>query len=229
MSDACTGFFGNELRFPSELLPQDHIWLEAYLLPHEIPRAVIHITRSEYLRTISDFRRWASTQRATTGFDDPFVEEAIARQGDAITTDIIDWANRTIPQPIETPTTFPISNVLAIEGNDGDTSYFEPQPALYCISEQFLTFPQLHFLDHAHTEMTLTSLGLLLLVSYSTYPQSGHLPYSRWEVAVKFCQCYAAYPEKEEMGVINRVLHLFYARLTFDESFPQGILRFQSN
>lgn len=224
MSDACIGFFGDKLRFPSELLSQEHTWLEAYLLPHESSRALIQFTRSEYLRTISNFRHWASTQRATASFGDPFVEEAIARQCDAITSDIIAWADRTIPQPIETPTTLPLSNVMAIEGDDGYTSYFEPQLALYCISEQFLSYPRLQFQDRAHTEMTLTSLGLLLLVSYSTYPQSGHVPFSRWEVAVKFCQCYAAYPDKEEMGVINRILHLFYARLAFDESFPQGSL-----
>jgi hypothetical protein len=216
------GFFGDKLRFPSELLSLDHTWLEAYLLPHEIPRVLIQFTCNEYLRTISNFRHWASTQRATAGFGDPFVEEAIARQGDAMTSDIIAWADRTIPRPIETPATLPFSNLMTIEGNDGYTSYFETQPALYCLSEQFLSFPRLQFQDRAHTEMTLTSLGLLLLVSYSTYPQSGHVPFSRWELAVKFCQCYAAYPDKHEIGVINRIFHLFYARLTFDESFPQG-------
>ena len=124
----------------------------------------------------------------------------------------------------ETATPTQINNVLAIEGNSDYPSYFEPQISLCRVSDQFLSFPQLHFQDRNHNETTLTYLGLLLLVSYSTYPHAGHLPFSRWEVAVKYCQSYAAFPEKEEMGIFNRILHLFYARLTFDESFPQGTL-----
>jgi len=228
MTEACTGFFGDRQRFPSDLIPRDYTYLAAYLHPSEIPRALSEFTHIDYVRTISKFRRWASTQRSMAGFDDPFVQEAIVRQGDAITAEIVAWADRTIPQPIETPATIPLNDVLAIEGNGDYSSYFAPHTSLCSVPDQFLGFPLLHFQDRNHNEMTLAYLGLLLLVSYSVYPHPGHLPYPRWEVAVKFCQCYAAFPNKNQMSFVNRILYLFYARLTFDESFPQGNLPLKS-
>jgi hypothetical protein len=225
MVDSCIGFYGDKQRFPAELIPRDHNWIKTFLHPDEIPRAIVEFTRSEWMRTISNFRRWASTQRAAAGFEDPFIEEAIARQGDAISADIVNWANHTIPKYIETPSTTPVKNLNVVQGDANYcSSYFEqPMTTSSFDPHQFLQFPRAQFQNQAHNEMTLIYLGLLLLVSYSTYPQPGHLPFTRWELAVKFCQCFAAVPDHEEVGLVNRIVHLFYARLTFDESFPQGI------
>lgn len=221
--DSCIGFYGDKQRFPDELIPRDHTWIKTFLPPDEIPRAIVEFTRSEWMRTISTFRRWASTQRAAAGgFEDPFVEEAIARQGDVIAGDIVNWANRTIPKYIETLSTMSIDDHAA-QGYNYCSSYLE-QPILTTTFDphQFLNFPRVQFQSEDNCETTMIYLGLLLLVSYSTYPQSGHLPFSRWELAVKFCQCFAAVPNHEEVSMINRIFHLFYARLTFDESFPKG-------
>jgi hypothetical protein len=174
------------------------------------------------MKTICNFRRWASTQRAAAGFEDPFVEEAIARQGDVIASGIINWANRTIPTHIEMPSITQRKDDAA-KGYNWSSSCFEQQTGSPFDPHQFLNFPKVHFQSAAHNEMTMIYLGLLLLVSYSAYPQSGHLPFSRWELAVKFCQCFAAVPNHEEMSMVNRIFHLFYARITFDESFPKGI------
>jgi hypothetical protein len=221
MTDACIGFYGDKQRFPAELIPRDHHWVETFVHPDEVPRALVTFGRGRWMRTIANFKRWASAQRAAAGFEDPFIEEAIARQGDAITADIVAWADRSIPKYIETPTTSPTETVLVAQGNDDYSSYFQ-EPMTSIDPHQFLHFPRVQFQSRAHNESTLIYFGLLLLVSYCTYPQAGHLPFSRWEIAVKFCQCFAAFDDPEEMDVINRILHLFYARLTFDESFPEG-------
>lgn len=225
MSDACIGFFGDNQRFPDDLIPHDHNWLDIYVHRDEIPRALVYFARVRWMRTIANLRRWAQTQRAAADFEDPFIEESIARQADAITADIVAWADRTIPKYTETATTAPAETVLVAECNNDDSSYFQ-QPMSLFDPHQFLQFPRVQFHDQAHNEMTLMYLGLLLLVSYCTYPPLGDLPFSRWELAVKFCQCFAAFPEAEEMDPVNRILHLFYARLTFDDSFPQGIASF---
>jgi hypothetical protein len=219
MFDACIAFFGGNQPFPIEVILRDHSWLDIYVHRDEIPRALIHFSRGEWMRTIANFRRWARTQRATGDFEDPFIEEAIERQGNAITSDIVAWADRSMPKYIETPATNPA------EGNSDYTPYSQ-QPISSFNPHQFLQYPRVQFQNRAHNEMILIYFGLLLLVSYSTYPQSGHLPFLRRELAVKFCQCFAAYPEAEDMDPVNRVLHLFYARLTFDDSSPQGIKLF---
>ena len=221
MTDTCISFFGDKQRFPADLIPRDHSWLDIYVHRDDIPRALEYFRRGNWMRTIAKFRRWALTQRAAAAFEDPFVEEAIARQGDAITSDIIAWADRSIPKYIETPNTTPSENDLVAEGDNDYSSYFQ-QPMMTFDPHQFLHFPRVQFQNRAHNEATLIYLGLLLLVSYCAYPQAGHLPFSRCELAVKFCQCFAAFPEPEEMDPVNRILHLFYARLTFDDSFPQG-------
>ena len=221
MIDACISFFGNKQQFPADLIPKDHSWLEIYVHRDEIPHALEYFERGNWMRTIANFRQWALTQRAAAGFEDPFVEEAIARQGDAITSHIVTWADCNIPKYIETPDITPTTNDLLAECDNDYSSYFQ-QPMTTFDPHQFVLFPRVLFESRTHNEVTLSYLGLLLLVSYCTYPQSGHLPFSRWELAVKFCQCFAAFPDAEEMDPVNRILHLFYARLTFDDSFPQG-------
>ena len=221
MSDSCIGFFGDRERFPSDLIPKDHGWLKSYVHPDEIPRALISFARCNWMKTVSSFKRWAAAQReAAGGFEDSFIEEAISRQEDIITAEIVAWADRKIPKCLETRT--PIDHPLMDEDNEFG-SYFREPLAPYD-PHRFLHFPKVQFQNRAHTEMTLLYLGLLLLVSYSAYPHAGHLPFTRWETAVKFCQCFAAHPNPEEMDPVNRILHLFYARLTFDDSFPQGMI-----
>ena len=221
MTDTCIGYFGGKQRFPDNLIPRDNNWLELYIHHDEIPRALEYFGRGNWMRTIANFRRWASRQRAAVGFDDPFIEEAIARQGDAITSDIIAWADHSISKYTETPNNTPTEDIHAADCGNDYNSYFQ-QPMTAFDSHQFLQYPRVQFQNRAHNEVTLVYLGLLLLVSYCMCPQPGHLPFSRWELAVKFCQCFAAFPEPEEMDPVNRILHLFYARLTFDDSFPQG-------
>ena len=222
MTDTCISLFGDEQRFPADLIPRDHSWLNIYVHRDEIPRALEYFGRSHWMKTIANFRRWALMQRAAAGFEDPFIEEAIARQGDAISSDIIAWADQSIPQYTETSKSTPTENLLANgDGHEYYGSYLQ-QPMTTFDPHQFLNYPRVQFQNRAHNEVTLIYLGLLLLVSYCMYPQVGHLPFSRWELAIKFCQCFAAFPEPEEMDPVNRILHLFYARLTFDDSFPQG-------
>lgn len=223
MKDACIAFFGDKQRFPSDLVPRDHKWLQAFLHTDDIARATVFFRRSEWMRTVSTFKKWAATQRAAVGFEDPFVEEAIARQGDAITADIVAWGEHALPKYIETPTSSPGTEALIdFESSDEFSPYFSHPVTPQSDAHQFLHFPKVEFQSTDENEMALVYLGLLLLMSYSTYPQIGHLPFSRWELAVKFCQCFAAFPEHDDMDIINRILHLFYARITFDDSFPQG-------
>jgi len=222
MSDSCIGFFGDRQRFPADLIPRNLDWLDIYVHRDEMPRAMVGFGRSGWMRTIANFKRWAQAQRAAAGQGDSFVEEAIARQGDAITAEIVAWGERSIPKYEEIST---VSKQTLVTPDCGSYGYYF-QPHLRPSDQgRFLNFPIIRFQDKAHNEMTLLYVGLLLLVSYSTYPQAGHMPFSRWELAVKFCQCFAAYPVPEEMDPINRILHLFYARLTFDDSFPQGTHR----
>jgi hypothetical protein len=195
--------------------------MESFLHPADIPRVVVEFTRAEWMRTISNFRQWAVAQREAAGFEDAFVEEAIARQGDAITAGIVAWGDRHIPKYKEIPG--PSTQAFQVTQEPNPYGFYGQQ-MVSLDPHTFVHFPRAQFQDQWHNEMTLTYLGLLLLVSYSTYPQSGHLPFSRWELAVKFCQCFAAYPDPEKMGIVNRLLHMFFARLTFDETFPQGNL-----
>ena len=220
MSDSCIGFFGDRQRFPADLIPRNLDWLDIYVHRDEIPRALVCFGRAEWMRTVADFKRWAQAQRAIAGHEDSFVEEAIARQGDAITANIVAWGERNIPKYEEISSESKECSLVP----PGDTDYSSYlQHALSTMDQhKFLNFPRVQFQNKAHNEMTLMYVGLLLLVSYCVYPHAGHLPFSRWKLAVKFCQCFAAYPVADEMDHINRILHLFYARLTFDDSFPQG-------
>ena len=221
MSDSCIGFFGDRQRFPADLIPRNYDWLDIYVHRDEIPRALVCFRRAEWMRTVANFKLWAHAQRAAAGHEDSFVEEAIVRQGDAIMADIVAWGERSIPKYEEIGS--PEEHTLVSHGNDYYSSYFQhPTTAHTLDPHKFLNFPRVQFQNKAHIEMTLMYIGVLLLVSYATYPRAGHLPFSRWELAVKFCQCFAAYLEADEMDPVNRILHLFYARLTFDDSFPQG-------
>jgi hypothetical protein len=218
VTDSCIGFFGDKQRFPSELIPRDNSWTEHYVHHRDVPLVLVEFSRAEWMRSISNFRRWAVAQRAAAGYEDSFVEDAIARQGDALTAEIVAWAERTIPKYEENELQSPSNDLVNSKGYGYYDRETIPQS-----SPTFLHFPRATFQDKTHSELNLTYYGLLLLVSYSAYPHGGHLPYSRWQSAVKFCRCFAAHPAPEEMGIVNRVLHLFFARLTFDESFPRGI------
>jgi hypothetical protein len=223
MSDGCIGFFGDKERFPDDLFPRDFGWVDTFIHRDEIPRALVVFGRVEWVRIIARFRRWAETQRRATGRErKPFVEEAIARQGDAITEQILAWGDRSIPKYEELRAPGPSRPALILRRDGGYNDYIE-NPIASIDSHQFLQFPLVQFQNKEHNEMVMLYLGLLLLVSYSAYPESGSLPVSRWELAVQFCQCFAAYPDKEGMDSVNQILHLFYARLTFDDSFPQGM------
>jgi hypothetical protein len=222
-ADACIGFYGDKQRFPAELIPRDRCWVETFAHRDEISCANVALGKSTWMRSIANFRRWASTQREAAGFEDPFIEEAIARQGDTITAEIVAWAEKNIPKYTEIPPT-PLTSQFALlsPGTRNDYSCYFRGSTMASDLRQFLHFPKVQFQDRAHCEITLGYLGLLLLVSFSTYPKPGHLPFSRWELAIKFCQCFAAHDNPEEMDMITRLLHMFYARLTFDKSFPQG-------
>ena len=223
MSDSCIGFFGDKQRFPADLIPRNHDWLNIYVHKDEIPRALLWFRRSEWMRIIANFKRWAQAQRAAAGPENSFVEEAIAGQGDAIMADIVAWGERSIPKYEEVGS--PDEHTLVPHGKNKHCSDFQPAMTTCTLDpHKFLNFPRAQFQNKTHNEMTLMYIGLLLLVSYSSHPQAGPLPYSRWELAVKYCQCFAAYRVPDEMDPINRILHLFYARLTFDDSFRQGII-----
>jgi hypothetical protein len=208
-TDACIGFFGDKQRFPSELIPRDNSWTKQFLHPTDMPRVLVEFSRAEWMRQISSFRRWTVVQRGQADYEDPFVEEAIARQGATLASQITAWANHIIP---------------AVDKVDDTPTFNSGYGESYSqMSVDLFNLPRAQFADTCHNEMTLTYYGLLLLVSYTTYPHGGHLPYPRGTIAVKFCQSFASFSDSGEMDIVNQLLHLFFARLTFDESFPQGI------
>lgn len=83
------------------------------------------------MRTISNFKRWARTERGTTPYKDSFIKEVIARQGDAIMADIVAWGDRTIPKYIETPTASSTETILTAEGMTDYISCLRQIPTLF--------------------------------------------------------------------------------------------------
>src|ERR1700736_120029 len=105
------------------------------------------------MRTISNFKRCAIAQREAAEFEDPFVEEAIARQGDALTAEIVAWAERTIPKYEEIHSA-PPQTFVDSEGNTYSSHY--GQPIVSTDQHSFVYFPRAQFQDKWHNEMTLT-------------------------------------------------------------------------
>ena len=161
-----------------------------------------------FQRRAVDFKYRATQRRKENAYNDK-EEMEILEEGLELIEEIHAWQEKNIPPYFEETPRLPESD------EDEDINN----------SRRFLNYTRLKFESPLHCKIHLLFYQLILIITFVIDPSPGSTSQLRVDAAVKYCQSLAALGPSPSAGApATRTFGQFYARLTFDDAFPEGVI-----
>jgi hypothetical protein len=194
--DTLPGLLGYPLSIADEILPEDTDWFKHLMTTPESER---------WIRM--DLKHVRFQRRVVDAYNDKD-EIEILQEGLELIEEIHAWQEKNIPPYFE------------------ETRLFESdQDEDINNTRRFLNYTRLKFESPLHCEIHLLFCQLILIITFVIDPSPGSTSQLRVDAAVKYCQCLAALGPSPSSGApATRTFGQFYARLTFDDAFPEGVI-----
>jgi hypothetical protein len=204
--DTVPGLTGWPLAIPEDILPPDILWLKDLKITAESNQWIQHdFKHVDFQRQIARYKFWATSQRKLERHSEKD-EIKIVEHGHRIIRLLQEWQALNIPPYTE--------ETLSFESSPLNDTTDPPR---------FLRYPRCRFDSPLHAEIHLQFYGLILITSFIISPCPGSVSEDRIDTAIKYCQCLAAMGSNPgAMALGTRTFGQFYARLTFDDIYPEG-------
>lgn len=212
--DTLPGLLGWPLAIPDSILPTSCSWLKHLMVTPESKRWIqLDFQHVEFQRQVARYKYWALSMRSRSTHTEED-ETKVKQEGLNLLSDLQEWQRTHIPPYYEEPLS-PRSTLDSF--SDTSTEVIN--------TRRFLHHSRFQFEAPLHAEIHLLFYTLCLITTFIIHPVPGSMCPQRVELATQFCQCIAAMGESpSSLAPETRTWGQFCVRLTFDDTYPAGIL-----